>query len=439
MNESDILQKIAQELADPSSSVDGEEPKLFLGFSGGLDSTVLLHLVASSPLKSKLRVIHVHHGLSAHADQWAAHCEDVCKALNVPFQVFRVEVSSEGKGLESAAREQRYAAFGNAMADNDLLLLAHHQNDQAETVLFRLARGTGLNGLAGMRSRRKLGVLKVYRPLLNVARTELESYAKAHHLDWVEDGSNASDTFDRNFIRQHIIPVFERRWPGFVEKVSATSSKLLDTHDLLAEYIGEDFDLLGRRKERLGESLSLVPFSRFSCARKKALILAWSESMGLDSPGQAHLEKLAEVLEAKDDAQPCLNWGNAELRRFDGRLFLLPRVAYRELETCRWRIKEPLNLGEGFSLYCLNADEYAPSTEFEVRSRTNAARCRPVTREHSQTMKKLLQEYRLEPWLCAIVPCVYVHGELVAVADLWQCESMKVDTLPKLEWRYIGA
>lgn len=428
MNADAILQNLI-------AHVDACE-RIYVAYSGGLDSSVLLNLLARSPLASRLTAIHIHHGLSPHADRWAKHCQIECNKRGIELLMHRVEVVSEGRGIEQAARNLRYRCFAQSVGNKDVLVTAHHQDDQAETLLYRLLRGTGLKGLGGMKGQTRLGDLNILRPFLDCTRRQLETYAETEGVSWVEDESNASDDYDRNYIRQHIAPVFEKRWPQFAAKFAQSSRHLAESERLLHAYVEEDLKSLTRRSERVGESIELESFLSYSRARQKAVLQRWCEKLQFDTPNTAHLEKLDEILRAKEDARPCLNWGHTELRRFNGRLYLLPKIVYSAPELQVWDLKGEVALGQGFILRCENADATSLPHAVEIRSKKHVERCRPLTRRHSQTMKKLLQEYKVEPWLRDCVPCVFVQGELAAVADLWTCEVSALETALRLRWEY---
>ena len=201
-------------LADVVRRDDGRG--VMLGFSGGLDSTVLLHLLAANTdiRRNGLGAIHVHHGLHADADAWAAQCQRSCDALDVPLSIVHVDVDrASGQGLEGAARDARHRAFAQALADDEILALAHHRDDQAETFLLRALRGSGVDGLAAMRSWRAYANGWLWRPLLDVAREELHEHATAHGLAWIEDAGNGDPRFDRNFLRNAVMPLLRQRWP----------------------------------------------------------------------------------------------------------------------------------------------------------------------------------------------------------------------------------
>jgi len=428
MNPSAVLSNIEKLL--------GPHQTIWLGYSGGLDSTVLLHILATSSFSARVSAVHVNHGLSPNADLWAKECKSTCEALHLPLTVLSVVVENKGKGLENAARDERYKAFSSVLDESSILLLAHHQNDQAETLLFRLARGTGIRGLAGISAHRKFGAAKLLRPLLSYSRKQLLAYAEKHGLSWVEDESNTSDKFDRNFIRNKVVPIFELRWPRFTEQVANAAERVSAHQRLLDDYLASDLVVLGRKAERVGESLDLTAFCRQSTEKQYALLQRWCELFGCAHPNQIHLNLVGDVLHAKEDAKPCLSWGNAELRRFNGRLYLLPKLDLSPFKKQKWNPQFSLSLGGIAKIECLKLGGLNLDEPFEIKVRTNSERCRPVGRNHSQTVKKLLQEYRLEPWLRGLVPCVYYKGELVAVGDLWECDTGAREEDMCLRWQF---
>jgi len=410
-------------------------PRLCLGLSGGLDSVVLLHALVAGGFKP--RVIHVHHGLSDHADQWAAFCEQLCSDFGLSFVCERVRVSSEGKGIEDAARRARYQAFAQHMSASDALLSAHHLDDQAETVLLRLLRGSGPKGLAAMSTRRTLAVGELWRPLLGVPRVELERYAQAHDLSWVEDESNKDEGIERNFLRQNVMPLLAERWPGFAERWQQSAKLCGDLDALASDQANEDLITANWRVERLGFSFDLSACTDFKPARWRQLLRRACELAELEPPGLRHLEALDQQLSmAKSDALIAVSWGCCSLRPFQGRLYLLPvepEVAgSHALEHWRnprvWDPALTLKLGDwallvkaGIGAECLSIGDRPVS----VGLRQGGERCQPAGRGHSQTLKKLLQEFGLEPWLRPSVPLLYIGGVLAAVGDLWVCEGFQ--------------
>ena len=219
-------------------------PVIWVGFSGGLDSTVLLHRLRNDPLYAsfELKAIHIHHGLQSQADAWARHCRTVCDAWNLPLCTVNVQINDRSRNLEQQARDARYAAFAGQLADNDTLALAHHADDVAETLLLRLMRGSGTNALANMRAQIKRRHYWIWRPLLKSSRSELLAYAEQHHLSWIEDGSNDDHGFDRNYIRHEILPRLQARFDNVLSRLSHSAELLQADADLLEPLIEKHFE-----------------------------------------------------------------------------------------------------------------------------------------------------------------------------------------------------
>ncbi|WNO10341.1 tRNA lysidine(34) synthetase TilS [Teredinibacter sp. KSP-S5-2] len=415
-----ILQEIER-----FSSANG---KIWVAYSGGLDSTCLLHMLACSSLANRVHAIHVNHQLSANASTWQNQCVQTAENMGIPIQVEVVEVVDQGKGTESAARVQRYAAFHSVLDSDDILLIAHHQSDMLETLLFRLFRGAGLKGLAAIPKSRACGKGTLFRPLLSVSREELAAYAEQHRLNWVEDESNQSDVYDRNFIRSHVIPIIKTRWPKVEQKAFLTGELLSESESLLSEYGEEDLRICQCREERLGQSIDLTQFEHYGLDRQRHIIRVWTHRCGYSLPDHRQLEQLPSILQAAQDGCPCLSWGQCELRRYQNRLYLLPKVSVAspvgESWTIDWSplLQPELVLPWGDKLVFQPSGQF-PKTDFSlsVSLRQPGLRCRPESRERSQTLKKLLQEHQLEPWLRERVPLVFYQGHLVAVGDLWFC------------------
>ena len=210
--------------------------RLYLGFSGGVDSHVLLHLCASiASLNAKLVAIYVHHGLQVEADFWAEHCQRTCEALGVACQIVRVNAQPiQGQSPEEAARNARYDALKAFVQSNDVLLIAQHREDQLETVLLQLFRGSGLKGLSAMPACIPFGSGTLLRPLLDVSKQAINSYAIAHELSWIEDPSNLSSDYDRNFLRNEVLPLLKQRWPAVDKTVSRSAKHCAEAQSLIS-------------------------------------------------------------------------------------------------------------------------------------------------------------------------------------------------------------
>ncbi len=382
----------------------------WIGFSGGLDSTVLLHALTQLALPVQLRALHINHQISPNANAWQNQCGDFCAQHAVPFHAEKVRVENSGKGIEDAARTIRYAVFEKNLAPNDVLFTAHHANDQAETLLLRLLRGTGPRGLAAMASVRALGAGLLVRPVLHFSRADLEAYAQAHQLRWVDDESNLDDDYDRNFLRNQVMPLLQDRWPEFKRKWQQTAELCAQQEAMVEELAREDLLRAAPLVARVGQSIELDALRLLSPARQQNLLRFWLRSLHYTTPEQLHWQQIErQIIQGRDDAQTRVSWGNVALQTYRQRLYLLP-VQLPEMEL-------QFELTNDDSSLRLKADLPA----LQIRYRTGGERCKPAGRAHSQTLKKLLQDYALEPWLRDKVPLVFSGDELVAVGDLWVC------------------
>ncbi|HSC67027.1 MAG TPA: tRNA lysidine(34) synthetase TilS [Cellvibrio sp.] len=384
----------------------------WVGFSGGLDSTVLLHALAQLQLPVHLRALHINHQISPNADHWQAQCADFCTRYSIPFHSEKVRVENSGKGIEDAARTARYAVFEKNLAPQDLLLTAHHANDQAETLLLRLMRGTGPRGLAAMAQVRVLGSGFLVRPLLHFTRAELEDYAQAHQLSWVDDESNFDDDYDRNFLRNNIMPLLHNRWPEFKRKWQQTAELCAQQEVLIEEFAHADLIASAPLLERIGQSISLDALLALSLTRQQNLLRYWLRLLKHTTPEQLHWQQIErQLLKGREDAQAKVTWGNVSLQVYRRRLYVLPA----QLPS----MKLQFALADQAAKPRLKTD----LPDLHIGYRKGGERCKPAGRAHSQTLKKLLQEYSLEPWLRDQVPLVFSGGSLVAVGDLWVCSD----------------
>lgn len=382
----------------------------WIGFSGGLDSTVLLHALVQLQLPVQLRALHINHQISSNADAWQTQCADFCAQYSIPFHTEKVRVENTGKGIEDAARAARYSVFEKNLAPDNYLLTAHHANDQAETLLLRLMRGTGPRGLAAMASVRSLGAGLLARPLLHFTRAELEAYAFAHQLRWVDDESNLDDDYDRNFLRNQVMPLLHSRWPEFKRKWQQTAELCAQQETVMEEIAREDLVRADAVTERVGQSIKLNALLGLSPARQQNLVRYWLRLLKHTTPEQLHWQQIEQqIFAGREDAQPRVAWGNVALQTYRERLYALPlQLPHLELQ---------MQLLESAPGPRLKMDLPA----LHIRYRTGGERCKPAGRAHSQTLKKLLQEYQLEPWLRDKVPLVLSGDNLVAVGDLWVC------------------
>lgn len=431
-----------------------------VGFSGGLDSTVLLHALSKLQKVGRwtkpILAVHVHHGLSAQADQWQQHCQNVAAQWQVDFIAQRVAVSQSGGGIEEAARTARYKVFAGLMQPGDLLLLAHQLNDQAETLLFRLLRGTGPHGLAGMLLVRPFAAGLLLRPLLSFSRPQLQDYARVEGLRWIEDDSNANDNFDRNYLRNQVLPLLAKRWPEFEQRWGQTARWCEETNQLTADLAALDLFTCDQRRQRVGWSLSLSALQMLSPARRNNVLRYWFAEHHLSSPEAKHLLEIEQQLLLGDSATAEVSWAEVVLRRLSERLYLLnkktlePALANnsnKDGEPLRWTdLSQAIELADGATLEAtkvrgagISVAKIAAGDHVSILVRQGGERCHPADRGHSQTLKKLLQEYSLEPWLRDRVPLLYVGDQLAAVGDLWVCRDFAAQEKDEgwlMRWTY---
>jgi tRNA(Ile)-lysidine synthase len=403
-----------------------------VAYSGGLDSHVLLHLCArlraAHPGVPPVVALHVNHGVQQQADAWAAHCATVSGGLGVPFfaRPAQLAPTDAARPSEAALRAARYRAFGQFCADDDLLLLAHHRDDQVETVLLRLLRGAGVAGLAGMPRERACGRARLCRPLLETGRARLRAYAEAQGLRWIEDPSNECPDYDRNYLRLEVLPLLAARWPGAAASVARAAHSLAQAAAICAERADEDLrECAG--SDRFGQAfLALSPWRALGVARATAALRAWLARHGAGWPDAQALATLErEVIGARRDAQPRLVLGAVVVRRYRERLYAIPAPCEAAAPAGAAIVPDaPLCLpGVGRIVLGSGCEGgVRPGHAYRIGFGAPGWHCRPAGRP-GKTLKLLAQEHGVPPWLRARLPLLYVDGELAAVADLCVCEG----------------
>jgi tRNA(Ile)-lysidine synthase len=391
-----------------------------IAFSGGLDSTVLLHLLAhlaKTQSLPTLNAIHVHHGLQAAADAWPEHCRSVCAALGVPLQVVRVQVQP-GASLERAARDARYHAFTETVQANEVLLTAQHRDDQAETLLFRLLRGAGVRGLSGIPRQRPLGKGHLLRPLLDVTRAELEAYASEQGLSWVEDPSNEDRQYSRNYLRHQVFPALTSRWPQAVATMARSAAHLSEAQALLDDLADidlrqastvSDFDWLGL------PSLELAALEKLSVARQRNALSRWLEPR-TRLPDSDHWSGWEDLRDATGDARPIWRLAQGELHRAGGRVWWLSGAWLNPLPVAGTWLDPALPLvlpGNGV----LTLSGKIPDGPVQIRYREGGEVMGLPNRGH-RDLKRLLNENAVPSFVRGRLPLLYKDGQLLAVANL---------------------
>lgn len=391
--------------------------QFLVGYSGGLDSHVLLHWLRHQQLPQAVSAIYIDHGLQAAAAAWGEHCATVCQTLQVPLQRVATDARPQtGESPEAAARRVRYAAFAAQVDAHTAILTAHHADDQAETLLLQLLRGSGVHGLAAMPSVARCGAGWLLRPLLGVTRRELRAYAEAHGLHWVEDPSNRELCFDRNYLRHQVLPLLQQRWPAVARTVGRAAGLCAEAATTLDAVAAQD--LLAVQGEQ-PQQLHLAALRNLNAPRQRQVLRYWLRSLQLPVPDASQLQQLLQdMLGAAADRNPCVAWPGVEVRRYQQMLYALPQLPPLAPQTSLlWRMVDGqwprLALpGSGvlYMQHCMGQGlqaAYVASGALQVRFRQGGERFRPLGRPHSQELKKLLQEAAIPPWERQRLPLLY--------------------------------
>jgi len=361
--------------------------RVVVGLSGGLDSVVMVHVMhgLAPRLGYRLSAIHVNHGLSPNANDWQEFCRVFCLELGVPFRAAKVKVKKGPLGLEAAARAARRAAFMKLSAD--AIALAHHLDDQAETVLFNLLRGTGLAGASGMPAQGRLGAKRLLRPLLEVPRSAIRAYAAKHRLGWIEDESNADESLTRNFIRRRVGPLLETKFPRWRENLARAAR----------HFAGAELDA-------------------------QAMLRAYLKGRGLRAPSEA---KLVEMLKQLGSRSAAIEHEGVVFRRYQEKLFTEKKKNQSKFEPRAWngeaRLALPALGGElrfrrvrGLGI----KSTLLKKNSFQIRLRSGGERLKPDARRPSRTLKNLFQEAGVPPWERERMPLLFCGKDLVWVPGL---------------------
>ncbi|POT55859.1 tRNA lysidine(34) synthetase TilS [Citrobacter amalonaticus] len=418
--------------------------QILVAFSGGLDSTVLLHQLVQWRERHPdvhLRAIHIHHGLSPHAESWVQHCEAVCEQWRVPLLVERVTLVDDGLGIEAHARRARYQAFAGTLLPGEILVTAQHLDDQCETFLLALKRGSGPAGLSAMGESSPFAGTQLIRPLLTQSRRALEQWAQAHALSWIEDESNQDDTYDRNFLRLKVVPLLQQRWPHFTQATARSAALCAEQESLLDELLAQDLaDCVTPRG-----GLQLAPLMTMSVVRRAALLRRWLMMLNAPMPSRDALERIwQEVVCARADASPCLRFGEYEIRRYQSQLWWIKSVIGQSETVIVWPSwQTPLMLPAGLGTVQLVAggELRSPRAAEPVSIRFKASGVLHIVgRNGGRKLKKIWQELAVPPWRRDTTPLLFYGDTLIAAAGAF----VTLDGLAegesgvRLEWKEYG-
>ena len=393
-----------------------------VALSGGIDSVVLLHLFHQlrKTQNFTLKASHVHHGLSKNADKWVKFCEKLCTKLSVPLDVHHIKLpQKKSLGIEGEARRLRYEKL--LQTKTDLVVLAHHEDDQAETFLLQLIRGAGVKGLSSMAHFD--ATRRLWRPLLNTSRIDIEKYAKKHKLKWIEDESNQNIDFDRNFIRAKILPILKKRFNHIIKVISRSSSHLAEAQYLLDDLARMDLKSY-LKSNNYNHKLKVKALEKLSNTRAKNILRYWLEINDQMMPSKDLLDELLrQVLTAKKDATIKIHLSkDDEIRRYQDEIYIVPKnkQTHNNYEMI-WAGESEIILPNGQKLIFKKVKgkgihlKFLRDQKLKIRNRQGGEFFKPDAKRPTKKIKQLLQESDLPPWERDALPLIFVNDELAFV------------------------
>lgn len=429
--------------------------KLVLAYSGGVDSEVLaqgLSFYAKSHPEFRYLLVHVHHGLSCNADAWVTHCQKQALDYQLPIEVVQVQVKTGPRlSIEAEARRARYKAITSFMDTGDVLLTAHHLDDQLETVLLALKRGLGPKGLSAMGAFQEFdGDKQLLRPLLSVSREQIESKASSLSLSHIEDESNADDKYDRNFLRLQIIPKLKSRWSAIATTASRSAALCAQQQAVIDDEVSARLpSFIEQVPHGEGTALNLDLLSHQTPNWQALLLRGYIESSGFAPVSQTQLEQLlSQLLTAKPDANIEVRIADMLVRRFREKAYLSSYRPYKpkSLESIELTLESEVHLVQEINIPLSSnirveviKDDGGervrlPLIEEKVSVRFSAVgslRCHPHNRQKGRELKKLWQEYGVPPWERERVPLIFYNEKLVCAVGYWvehSCQSAEHET-----------
>ncbi|HBH34844.1 MAG TPA: tRNA lysidine(34) synthetase TilS, partial [Gammaproteobacteria bacterium] len=372
----------------------------------------------------EVAAIHIDHGLQQESPAWSRHCSDYCRQLDIPLETVSLSLQSvSGESLEAQAREARYATIQQLMQPGEILLTAHHRDDQAETLLLNLMRGSGVKGLAAMPPLRHFAEGWLARPLLEISRSEIEAYATEHKLKWIDDPSNALTDFNRNYLRHEILPGLTQRWPAAAASIADSASHLAEAAQLLDQ---ESYKLLTGMIAAPGR-LQLEPLLQQPRAWQKLLLRHWLQQLGLPPPPRKRLAGFVQQLTADSQRIPQINWSGVELRRYNNQLYAGRRPPQHDATTeIEWRTEQPLKLPSQLGELQMLEGRHQ---RLMVRFRREGDSMR--WHSHQRSLKSIFRQLEIPPWQRSRIPLIVDNGAIIAIADLAYAD----ETTLHLDWR----
>jgi len=438
--------KLEQRISHALSGL-APDARVYIAYSGGLDSQVLLQLAHAFARESHhpLIALHLNHRLSPNAGQWQDFCAQQCETLGIEFICKQVDLSEFKSGsLEQHARNARYDWFTGLLGARDVLLTAHHLDDQAETLILRLLRASGTRGLASIPASRELGTGMLKRPLLKHSRAQLRAYALQHGLEWVEDESNQNLDFDRNYVRHQVLPVLQQRWPGAAVLLARSAQHCREDQGLLDDLAALDLEAVrtvsADQRMTLAPVLDLSRFTRLPYTRQRHLLQTLLRNVSGQGIADGRMREWLRQLATLRQGRPRLSLDGLTLAVYERNMYLLKNVPDMTDRKYDWQPREPLCITELDASLNLAAEEgtleadaavasirLQADDDLQVHWRRGGERVQPFAASGTRSLKKLLQAQRIAPWLRESLPLVSYQGRIIWSAALGNVSPGLVD------------
>ena len=371
------------------------DKKIVVALSGGIDSVVLLHFL-NKHYPGKVRAIHINHNLSDYCHQWQSFCKNLCQKADINFKSVDIFIENVSN-IEEIARKKRYLSLTSELKAGEILCTGHHQDDQAETLLLQLFRGSGVAGLSAMPKNKTIHGSQLYRPLLSISRQQITDYAIENHLDWVEDDSNKNINFRRNLLRIDFLPKLAAVFINLTKNISRSAKHQAEALELMHDLALLDIDNYSLIIE---DKLQVNPLVKLPKRRMVNVIRHYISQRELLPPSDKVLQEIISLIHAKADAKSVVSWHNYKVRRYHNELYFFDEKQTNSIRSCRYY------------------DSLKDLPNFEVRFRQNGQRIKLKGKQHSQSLKKILQEANIPPWERDHLRMYYIDGKLRAMENL---------------------
>ena len=379
-----------------------QDKNIVVALSGGVDSVVLLDCLAKHH-PGRVRAVHINHNLSLYCHQWQNFCESLCRKLNIELTSIDISIKNTSN-IEEVARKKRYLSLTSELSDYEVLCTAHHQDDQAETLLLQLFRGCGVAGLASMPKKKTLSTGELYRPFLHFSRQQILNYAVERHLGWIEDDSNHNLNFRRNLLRLEYIPNLSKVFQGLSANIARSSQHQSDALHLIRELAELDIAQYHLLKNNRLQTSNL---SQLDSIRMVNIIRHHLKQLNYLAPSEKVMAEIIGLINAKEDAKSLVAWHDYEARRYQGELYLIDTKDIKKINNCPY------------------FDQFNNLPNFDIHFREDGQRVQLKGKSHSQSLKKVLQEAGIPPWERQTLRMYYVDGELCAMERIGEMKEVK--------------